>query len=124
MINGREDSRRCQKMMNQGEEDRIRQKMMNHGEDGAICQKMMNQGEDGGICQKMMNQGEYGRRCPGMMSVHDRIGRMLMIGGEIIQHQTATMLIQSMTPQTRSKEVPEMAAGTTIPLRNTVPTLK
>jgi hypothetical protein len=110
----------CQKMINQREDDWTHQKMINRGEDIGKFQKMMNQGEEDGICQTIMNRGEEGRRCQSMMIVHDAIGRMLMIGGNIIRGQTATMLIQSMTAQTRSKEVLEMSARTTIPLLNTV----
>jgi hypothetical protein len=119
MINQREDDRTHQKMINQGEDIGKFQKMMNQGEEDGICKKMM-KGEEDGICQTIMNRGEEGRRCQSMMIVHDAIGRMLMIGGNIIRGQTATMLIQSMTAQTRSKEVLEMSARTTIPLLNTV----
>ena len=59
-----------------------------------------------------------------MMSIHVGIGRMLRIGGDTIQGQTASMLIQSMTAQTRSREVLEMAGTMAIPLLNTAPTLK
>jgi hypothetical protein len=119
-MNQGKEGERCQKMINQREDDWTHQKMINRGEDIGKFQKMMNQGEEDGICQTIMNRGEEGRRCQSMMIVHDAIGRMLMIGGNIIRGQTATMLIQSMTAQTRSKEVLEMSARTTIPLLNTV----
>lgn len=59
-----------------------------------------------------------------MMTIHVGIGRMLMIGGDTILGQTAIMLIQSMTAQTRSRKVLEMAGTIAIPLLNTDPTLK
>ena len=72
----------------------------------------------------MMNQGEDGQKCLSIMSIHAGIGQMLMIGGDTIRVQTATMLIQSMTAQTRSREVLEMAGTMAIPLLNTAPMLK